>query len=290
MVLLGGVQTIAGPIVGALAYTGLYDALLLATSAVAAGARRGDRAAGARVSPGHRRRRAAGMAAAPRERSRGRGPAQAFRRRRARCATCRFAVAAGEMVALIGPNGAGKIHLLQHAQRPVAPRCRARAHRRARRHRPARRAGSGAWASGRTFQITATFASMTVRENVQMALLSHHDGVWRFWRAARHRRVAEADALLASVGLADAGRARRRRAGLRRSQAAGTGDRARERTASAADGRAHGRHGAGRACGADAACARRSRPGAASRCCSPSTTWTWCSPSPTGFSCCTRAR
>ena len=27
---------------------------------------------------------------------------------------------------------------------------------------------------GRTFQITATFASMTVRENVQMALLSHH--------------------------------------------------------------------------------------------------------------------
>jgi branched-chain amino acid transport system permease protein len=33
MVLLGGVQTIAGPIVGALAYTGLYDALLLTTNA-----------------------------------------------------------------------------------------------------------------------------------------------------------------------------------------------------------------------------------------------------------------
>ena len=31
MVLLGGVQTMAGPIVGALAYTGLYDALLIAT-------------------------------------------------------------------------------------------------------------------------------------------------------------------------------------------------------------------------------------------------------------------
>jgi branched-chain amino acid transport system permease protein len=31
MVLLGGVQTIAGPIVGAFAYTGLYDALLLVT-------------------------------------------------------------------------------------------------------------------------------------------------------------------------------------------------------------------------------------------------------------------
>ena len=33
MVLLGGVQTIAGPIVGALAYTGLYDSLLLVTGA-----------------------------------------------------------------------------------------------------------------------------------------------------------------------------------------------------------------------------------------------------------------
>jgi branched-chain amino acid transport system permease protein len=32
MVLMGGVQTMAGPIVGALAYTGLYDGLLLITS------------------------------------------------------------------------------------------------------------------------------------------------------------------------------------------------------------------------------------------------------------------
>ncbi len=31
MVLLGGVQTMSGPIVGALAYVGLYDALLQAT-------------------------------------------------------------------------------------------------------------------------------------------------------------------------------------------------------------------------------------------------------------------
>src|SRR2546430_9572909 len=29
---------------------------------------------------------------------------------------------------------------------------------------------------GRTFQITATFASMTVRENVQMALIAHAGG------------------------------------------------------------------------------------------------------------------
>ena len=31
MVLLGGVQTMAGPVVGALAYTGLYDVLIRAT-------------------------------------------------------------------------------------------------------------------------------------------------------------------------------------------------------------------------------------------------------------------
>jgi len=31
-VLRGGVQTMAGPVVGAIAYTGLFDALLLATS------------------------------------------------------------------------------------------------------------------------------------------------------------------------------------------------------------------------------------------------------------------
>ena len=54
---------------------------------------------------------------------------------------------------------------------------------------------------GRTFQITATFASMTVRENIQCALISHHREVWRFWRPARHRFVAEADALLGQVGM-----------------------------------------------------------------------------------------
>ena len=50
----------------------------------------------------------------------------------------------------------------------------------------------GAWAVGRTFQITATFASMTVRENVQMALLSHAAGIcsplqWPARNAPRNR-------------------------------------------------------------------------------------------------------
>jgi branched-chain amino acid transport system ATP-binding protein len=58
---------------------------------------------------------------------------------------------------------------------------------------------------GRTFQITATFASMTVRENVQLALLSHHRQIWRFWRRAARCHAEAADALLAQVEMADQG-------------------------------------------------------------------------------------
>jgi branched-chain amino acid transport system ATP-binding protein len=54
---------------------------------------------------------------------------------------------------------------------------------------------------GRTFQITATFGSMTVRENVQMALLAHHRRLWSPFALAARSHVAEADALLARVGM-----------------------------------------------------------------------------------------
>jgi branched-chain amino acid transport system ATP-binding protein len=54
---------------------------------------------------------------------------------------------------------------------------------------------------GRTFQVTATFASMTVRENVQMALLSHHRRLGSLASIATRAYVAEADALLAKVGM-----------------------------------------------------------------------------------------
>ncbi|MBM3558965.1 MAG: ATP-binding cassette domain-containing protein, partial [Alphaproteobacteria bacterium] len=57
---------------------------------------------------------------------------------------------------------------------------------------------------GRTFQVAATFASMTVRENVQMALLAHARRHLRPWGMARGQLVAEADGLLALVGMADA--------------------------------------------------------------------------------------
>ena len=56
---------------------------------------------------------------------------------------------------------------------------------------------------GRTFQITATFASLSVRENVQMALYSHagrlRSLLSRFGAAFR----PEADGLLDQVGMLD---------------------------------------------------------------------------------------
>ena len=113
-----------------------------------------------------------------------------------------FSVAAGELLALIGPNGAGKstcFNMLNGQLRPdagqillddnditgIAPR--------------------HVWRRGvgRTFQITATFASMTVRENVQCALLSHHRRIWRFWRPAGSAFLDEADALLDQVAMRD---------------------------------------------------------------------------------------
>lgn len=107
---------------------------------------------------------------------------------------------AGEMLALIGPNGAGKstcFNLLNGQLRADAGEILLEG--RSLAGLPPR----AIWrlGVGRTFQITATFASMTVRENVQVALLSHHRRVWRFWRAAREAFVAEAEALLAQVGM-----------------------------------------------------------------------------------------
>lgn len=113
-----------------------------------------------------------------------------------------FDLKKGELLALIGPNGAGKttcFNMLNGQLRPDA--------------------GSVTYAGrelvglsprkiwrlgvGRTFQITATFASMTVRENVQTALLSHHRNIVRCWRRAARLHVEAADVLLQRVGMAD---------------------------------------------------------------------------------------
>jgi branched-chain amino acid transport system ATP-binding protein len=118
-----------------------------------------------------------------------------------------FAVAPGEMLALIGPNGAGKstcFNMVGGQLPPDSGSVRLDG-REITGLSPRAISGHGV---GRTFQITATFGSMTVRENVQMALLAHHREIWRFWRPAAARHVAAAEALLAQVGLeAQAGRA-----------------------------------------------------------------------------------
>ena len=106
-----------------------------------------------------------------------------------------FTVAPGEMLALIGPNGAGKstcFNMLNGQIRPDAGTI----------HLgplditglpPRRVARQGV---GRTFQITATFASMTVRENVQLAFLAHHRRIWHLLRPLAAQYRAEADTLL----------------------------------------------------------------------------------------------
>src|SRR5262249_60323488 len=61
---------------------------------------------------------------------------------------------------------------------------------------------------GRTFQITETFTSMTVRENVQVALLSHHRALHNLCGFAPSAYWADAERILGFAGIADkAGRA-----------------------------------------------------------------------------------
>ena len=111
-----------------------------------------------------------------------------------------FDLAAGEMLALIGPNGAGKTTTFNMVGGQLPPD-----------------AGSvmlggtellglrpdAIWrlGVGRTFQIAETFASLTVIENVQLAMLSHAKQVLGFWRPARPQHRESALALLASVGM-----------------------------------------------------------------------------------------
>jgi branched-chain amino acid transport system ATP-binding protein len=115
-------------------------------------------------------------------------------------------VSPGEIVALIGPNGAGKstcFNALNGQIRPDAGTIRLNGRDIA--GWPPR----NVWrlGVGRTFQITATFASMSVIENVQMVLLSHAGRVARLWGLATRAEHEHAEALLALVGmLSQAGR------------------------------------------------------------------------------------
>ena len=130
---------------------------------------------------------------------------------------------------------------------------------------------------------------MTVRENVQVALLSHHRRIWRFWQPPPSLFVARGRRLLAQVGMADQadraagvlayGDLKRLELGVALANAprlllmdeptAGMAPTERRR--------------------ADGASPATWPAAAASPCCSPSTTWTWCSASPTASWCSTAA-
>lgn len=113
-----------------------------------------------------------------------------------------FDLAKGELLALIGPNGAGKstcFNMLMGQLKPSSGTVQLLGKNIAgMQPRKIWRMGVG-----RTFQITATYASMTVVENVQMALISHHRRLYSLTTFAHKLYRDEALALLDTVGMAD---------------------------------------------------------------------------------------
>jgi len=115
-----------------------------------------------------------------------------------------FTLQRGEFLALIGPNGAGKttcFNMLTGHLRPDSGSVRLEGKEIV--GRPPR----AIWRMGvgRTFQITQTFVSMTVRENVQMALISHHRRTLSVVPRASALYREEAGSLLSRVGMAGQG-------------------------------------------------------------------------------------
>jgi branched-chain amino acid transport system ATP-binding protein len=109
-----------------------------------------------------------------------------------------FEVAAGELVALIGPNGAGKTTCFNLVNGQLAPDAGTvtLAGKRIDGLPPRAIARMGV---GRTFQVAATFASMKVRENVQLALLAQKDAHRAIGARAIDLERGDADVLLERV-------------------------------------------------------------------------------------------
>jgi branched-chain amino acid transport system ATP-binding protein len=111
-----------------------------------------------------------------------------------------FAIERGEFLALIGPNGAGKstcFGMINGQLRPDAGSIV---------FDGANIAGMpprAIWRRGvgRTFQVAATFASMTVIQNVQMALISRAGEIYKMWRPVASLHHDRALDLLEQVGM-----------------------------------------------------------------------------------------
>ena len=111
-----------------------------------------------------------------------------------------FDLPAGQLLALLGPNGAGKttcFNMVNGQLRPDSGSILFDG------HELVNMAPRNIWrlGVGRTFQIAETFGSMTVVENVQMALLSREKKIFHLWRPAASLYRDEAMDLLSQVGM-----------------------------------------------------------------------------------------
>ena len=111
-----------------------------------------------------------------------------------------FELAAGELLALIGPNGAGKsttFNMVNGQMRADAGSIQLDG------QELIGLAPRDIWRIGvsRTFQIAETFSSLTVVENVQMALLSTDRKLFAMWRRAADHKREEALLLLDQVSM-----------------------------------------------------------------------------------------
>lgn len=113
-----------------------------------------------------------------------------------------FELKAGELLALIGPNGAGKttcFNMLMGQLKPSSGKVFLNG------KNITGMAPRKIWrlGVGRTFQITGTYQSMTVLENIQMALISHHHKNYLVRPYASNLFVPEAMEMLEMINMAD---------------------------------------------------------------------------------------
>jgi branched-chain amino acid transport system ATP-binding protein len=114
-----------------------------------------------------------------------------------------FDVKPGEFLAMIGPNGAGKSTCFNIINGQLPPDS-GEIHFAGRNIAGLKPRDIWRLGVGRTFQVAATFGSMTVIENVQMTLISHARQIYRFWPATHAQYRERALELLAQVGMRDA--------------------------------------------------------------------------------------